>query len=176
MLAKLDQLACSGELTIDPVCSLRYLAGPCQWIRTSSQNCWNWHVRRPHFGIFELLFQKTHSLHEANLCSESRGETNYLCPKNTLCHSPVLLIRKLIALVGSSAKGPGHPEPFDERSARIKSTWRASFGLTAGRPSDFFSVLKCVKNPFNDASAEIWENLEMDSVTTEREDTWERVA
>ena len=111
--------------------SLRYPADSCQWIRTSPQNCWNWHVRHPHFGIFKLLFRKTHSLHEANLRSKKRGETNYTCPKNIHCVTPVLLFRKLIALVGSNAKGHGHPEPFDERFARMKSTWRPSFDLTA---------------------------------------------
>ena len=107
---------------------------------------------------------------------EQRRIQLHVPEEKTLCHSPVLLFRTLIALVGSSAKGPEHPEPFDERSARMKSTWRASSDLTAGRPRDFFSELKCVKISFNDASAEVWANLEMDSVTAEREDTWERVS
>ena len=58
----------------------------------------------------------------------------------------------------------------------MKCDWEASFELTAGRPSDFFSVLKCVKIPNQRRISWGLGNLEMDSVKTELEDTWERVS
>ena len=141
-----------------------------------TQYCWNWYTQRPHVGIPKPCSRETHSLHEANLCPQHlRRNKPDVLEEYTLFNSLALLVRKLLPLNGSSAEGPehpepldersarmsssaeapGHPEPFDERSARMKCDWRASFELTARPAANFFSAPKCLKIPIPEGNARI---------------------
>ena len=98
-----------------------------------SKMCPEWYTQRPHVGIPKLCSRETHSLHEANLCPQQlRKNKPDLLKEYTLFNSPALLVRKLLPLNGSSAEGPEHPEPFDERSARMSSSAEAP-----GHPEPF---------------------------------------
>ena len=121
---------------------------------------WYRYTQRPHVGNPKLCSRETHSLNEANLFPEHlRRNKPDVLEEITLFNSsegpehPEPFDERS-ARMSSSAEAPGHPEPFDERSARMKCDWEASFELTAVPAANFFSAPKCRKSPINDAPAE----------------------